>query len=122
MVRRLGQRGCAVGAEACSGQGAGEQLLRPLHSTHMDWVCSRVLPRALAQPCTYRQEHGQMCVDRRAQAHGLALAEFSIGVSLTALRIWRRGEETGGEGRDGSVLLTLNWPRSIGVNYGSCLA
>lgn len=28
-----------------------------------------------------------MRVDRRAQAHVLALAEFSIGVSLTDLRI-----------------------------------
>lgn len=42
----------------------------------------------LAQSCTYRQEHGQMHVDKRAQAHGLALAEFSIGVSLTDLRIF----------------------------------
>lgn len=105
--QEIGRRGCA----------AGKQLPRPLHSTRTDWVCTESChgPRALAQPCTYRQEHGQMRVDRHTGQHWLGFHRCGPG-SPQDLCV-RRGEEG-----DGSVLLTLNWPRSIGVNYGSCLA
>lgn len=88
--------GQEIGAEGMCCEGQGLQWARSwevapeaaaFHTHGLGVQLSADTAHKLTQSCTYRQEHGQVRVDRRAQAHGPALAKFSIGVSLTDLRI-----------------------------------